>query len=401
MDTESPYSPFNRHHRGTEAPQSSARTPLPRKAPPPPSDLGLPNASFLQDLTGSFRNSVTDPPGAPSESVDYEEDEHSNAWGSGSQGLTNGATAAGFYSLAQKVTSSMTSLTSGHQPEPHRQLSNAEIEAEAIREREHSRREAERILLQEAEERRRSEDLLAQQGHVSHLPPLKPRRSTIDVLPPQPGMIGGSKPNSPGQKSGWWSMAKQKLTPNKSQDKDEGPLTPSQAIARDAKMRERESESPTDEEPQDPFRNRKQSWFSPKGKGKDRSDTDLGASPSALPLPISPPAIPQRLSTSPARLVSPMTPPHVPEASQTTQLNFSPTPAPRTSGARPLVERTPTKAPTLASETPSLYTQFHPITGALDVAATLLTVTARFEKLERWTVNHVRALEDRMKDVER
>lgn len=48
-----------------------------------------------------------------------------------------------------------------------------------------------------------------------------------------------------------------------------------------------------------------------------------------------------------------------------------------------------------------LYAQFNPQSGALDVAATLLTVAGRFEKLERWTVNHVRALEERMKDVER
>ena len=32
---------------------------------------------------------------------------------------------------------------------------------------------------------------------------------------------------------------------------------------------------------------------------------------------------------------------------------------------------------------------------------TLLTITTRFEKLEKWTVSHVRALEERMDDVER
>jgi hypothetical protein len=39
--------------------------------------------------------------------------------------------------------------------------------------------------------------------------------------------------------------------------------------------------------------------------------------------------------------------------------------------------------------------------GTLDITATLLTITERFEKLEKWTVGHVRALEERMVDVER
>ena len=49
---------------------------------------------------------------------------------------------------------------------------------------------------------------------------------------------------------------------------------------------------------------------------------------------------------------------------------------------------------------PPLYAQFNS-QGALDMPATLLTIAARFEKLERWTVGHVRALEERMDDVER
>ncbi|KAI0719813.1 hypothetical protein C8T65DRAFT_635248 [Cerioporus squamosus] len=47
-----------------------------------------------------------------------------------------------------------------------------------------------------------------------------------------------------------------------------------------------------------------------------------------------------------------------------------------------------------------LYAQFN-AQGALDVPVTLLTIAKRFEKLEKWTVSHVRALEERMDDVER
>ncbi|KIY53844.1 hypothetical protein FISHEDRAFT_32454, partial [Fistulina hepatica ATCC 64428] len=51
-------------------------------------------------------------------------------------------------------------------------------------------------------------------------------------------------------------------------------------------------------------------------------------------------------------------------------------------------------------EVPPLYAQFD-ASGVLDMPATLLTIAKRFEKLEKWTVGHVRALEERMSDVER
>ncbi|KAF9531111.1 hypothetical protein CPB83DRAFT_726857, partial [Crepidotus variabilis] len=53
-----------------------------------------------------------------------------------------------------------------------------------------------------------------------------------------------------------------------------------------------------------------------------------------------------------------------------------------------------------AREAPPLYAQFN-AQGTLDVPGTLLVIAKRFEKLEKWTVGHVRALEDRMNDVER
>ncbi|KAI6126658.1 hypothetical protein F5141DRAFT_971194, partial [Pisolithus sp. B1] len=53
-----------------------------------------------------------------------------------------------------------------------------------------------------------------------------------------------------------------------------------------------------------------------------------------------------------------------------------------------------------AREQPPLYASFTP-SGTLDVPGTLLIIAKRFEKLERWAVSHVRALEERMGDVER
>ena len=409
MSSGTPYSPFNRQRRATEAPQFE-RVAIPRKAPPPPGNLGLPNASFLQDLTGSFRNSVTDPPTPNSESGD-DDDSVSDILGAKRQQHTSrvngGSTAAGFYNLAQRVTSSASSFASCVNSDAPRQLSGAELEAQAIREREHSRREAERILLQEAEERRRSEDLLAQQRNAQYLPPLRPRRSTIDVPSSFPAV---SKTSSPGNsKSGWWSMAKQKLTSGKGPERDDGPLTPAQEIIRDAKMREREllPAAKIDDAIPAASRDRKQPQvFSPKDKEKER-ETILpnGRSPSSHPFPVSPPQPVRGFSASPhgpkSYLTSPATPPRVPEASQTTHLSLSPSPAPRSGMARPQNggEDMDMMA-TARGVTPALYTQFNPATGALDVPATLLTITARFEKLERWTVNHVRALEERIKDVE-
>ncbi|KAI0033026.1 hypothetical protein K488DRAFT_25146, partial [Vararia minispora EC-137] len=46
-----------------------------------------------------------------------------------------------------------------------------------------------------------------------------------------------------------------------------------------------------------------------------------------------------------------------------------------------------------------LYAQFN-AQGVLDVPGTLLAIARRFEKLEKWAVAHVRALEERMGDVE-
>ena len=82
--------------------------------------------------------------------------------------------------------------------------------------------------------------------------------------------------------------------------------------------------------------------------------------------------------------------PTTPDRSPTPRHAMAPnlTPSPRRSAESPKSEPLP------------IYAQFDS-TGALDVHVTLLTIAKRFEKLEKWTVGHVRALEERMSDVER
>lgn len=61
---------------------------------------------------------------------------------------------------------------------------------------------------------------------------------------------------------------------------------------------------------------------------------------------------------------------------------------------------TDTASASPSREAPPMYAEFN-AQGALDVPGTLLAIAKRFEKLEKWTVGHVRALEERMNDVER
>lgn len=235
---------------------------------------------------------------------------------------------------------------------------DAELEAEAERERDRSRREAERILTREAQERKLVEErVLAMMESTKGLPP-PPSRSQTMPNPPSPS-------SSQKESSNWWAAAKNKLTPTKEKE----PLTPAQQVIQDAKIREKDK----------------------KGKGKEK-DKEWPASaqgkyndPAFLNLNI-PVAPPQRkpVPTSPS----------------------SPTPSrPNLSNLPPNLTPSPLRgADTISSspsrEAPPLYAQFNP-QGTLDVAGTLLTIAKRFEKLEKWTVGHVRALEDRMSDVER
>lgn len=229
------------------------------------------------------------------------------------------------------------SRSSNHLP------TEAEIEAEAVRERERSRREAERIMRLEAEERKMIEDGVnamfdqIQREHAQGLPP-PPVRSQTGPPSPSP---------SQKEKDGWFAAVKNKLTPTKE------PLTPAQQIIQETKAREKE-----------------------KKKSKDKEVKEWPATPSRK---YSDPAfLNLAQSTSP----EPITPPRP------------------ISQSSPMMTPSPKRSIDLSQDTPPIYAQFNS-QGTLDIPVTLLTIARRFEKLEKWTVSHVRALEDRMGDVER
>ncbi|KAI0772738.1 hypothetical protein BD413DRAFT_541527 [Trametes elegans] len=244
-----------------------------------------------------------------------------------------------------------------------------ELEAEAERERERSRREAERILAREAavDKRTVEERVMAMLQNnpdsPGSLPPPPPRSQTMPGTPPSP--------SASQKEASWWSVAKQKLTPTKE------PLTPAQQIIQETKARDKEIEKEKKKMDKIDKRQRSKEWpASPDGKFEDPAFIKLGLSaPPARPVS----AAPSSPSPRPAGMVS------IPPSLAASPLR----------GADSEKEgMSPSRAP------PPLYAQFNG-QGALDVPGTLLTITKRFEKLEKWTVSHVRALEERMDDVER
>ena len=247
--------------------------------------------------------------------------------------------------------------------------SDAEIEAEAERERERGRREAERILAMErvqAEDRMTVEQrvlamLQSEQGRSAPIPVPSRPQSTQPPTTPSPSA-------SQRDSNGWWAAARNKLTPTKD------PLTPAQQIIQETKSREKEKE--------------KERKFQKKEKRNKSKDSEKEW-----------PASPERKFSDPAymKLNVPQTPATVQHVQPWSSSPSSPSPMqhsnPSSLAASPL--RGPdNKAP------PPLYAQFSS-DGVLDVPSTLLAVARRFEKLEKWTVGHVRALEERMDDVER
>ncbi|KAF9017251.1 hypothetical protein BDZ89DRAFT_1045248 [Hymenopellis radicata] len=227
---------------------------------------------------------------------------------------------------------------------------DAEFEAEAERERERSRREAERILTEEAAGRRLVEDrVLAMLESTRSLPP-PPSRSQTMPNPPSPAS----------SQTGLWSVVKNKLTPTKE-------LTPAQQVIQETKARDKKG-----------------------SKGKEK------AWPANTANKFSDPAFLNLNSTLPT------TPPRRPVSSP----NVSPTPSrpsptipPPNLSPSPMRTGEPSSVSSPSREAPPLYAQFD-ANGTLDVHVTLLTIAKRFEKLEKWTVGHVRALEERMSDVE-
>lgn len=227
----------------------------------------------------------------------------------------------------------------------------AELEAEAEREREQSRREAEMIMRREAEERRMLEDRVLQM--FDDTPKSGSPRQRAQTMPAQSSPTPSQK-----EKDGWFAAVKSRLTPTK-EPKD--PLTPAQQIIQDTKAKAKEKEKKKE-----------------KGKGKEKMEE-----------PREWPATPSRKYSDPAFLN--LAASNVPE----------PVTPPRPIG-QDAAYMTPSPGRSIDSskDGPPLYAQFSN-QGVLDVPDTLLTIARRFEKLEKWTVTHVRALEVRMADVER
>jgi hypothetical protein len=245
--------------------------------------------------------------------------------------------------------------------------SDAELEADAQRERDRSRREAERILTREAEERRAMEERVLAMMNSGSPQPVPPPRGRSQTLPNPPSPASSAKEGG----TGWWQAAKSRLTPTK----DKESLTPAQQVIEEARSRSNERDVKT-----------------PKGKDKDwpASASSKYADPTYLSLKIPPSGATSRASTSPTSPTPDKTP-----------VRLSPAPASQPINLSPIsLQRGTSPGGTPAREQPPMYASFSP-SGTLDVSGTLLTIARRFEKLERWTVSHVRALEERMGDVER
>ncbi|KAI0316889.1 hypothetical protein OF83DRAFT_1172482 [Amylostereum chailletii] len=328
---------------------------------PPPSAIDIPQPVYGNNHTtrrspSPLRNSHTPDPdtGAFSEDGsdnDSDEDERDATWGrshSPNSSITQMAT-----SFAQRV-GSMMNGRSGHM------LTDEELKAQAEMERDRSRREAERILIQEAEERRLMEDKVLSMLATSP----RPRAQTMPAMDP-PSPATSQKEGSPS----WWVAAKNRLTPTKD------PLTPAQQVVQETKEKDKKGKKEAKKQDK---RERKKSNDWPTS-----SETKY-ADPAFLNL-TTPPGPPRRPPPS-----SPSSP--TPGAPKHTSLPPSLAPSPLRSGA------SQTASP--SREATPLYAQFNE-QGTLDLPGTLLVVARRFEKLEKWTVGHVRALEERMSDVER
>lgn len=278
--------------------------------------------------------------------------------------------AANFAQRVGSLMSNMSNNRSGHLP------TDEELEAEAERERERTRREAERILSREAESKRLEERVLAMLDSDMRRTLTPPAPIGSSSTPPSPS--GSNK-----EGKSWFSAVKDKLTPTKE------PLTPAQLIIHETKAREKEilkEEKKLEKEKKEVEKEmkkitKKQSkqrsgdWpSSPEGKFNDPAFLNLQPPP-----PVQPPM--RQMTSSPG------------SSSPARQNSMPPSLAPS-----PMRNDAGSSSP--SRHGPPLYAQFNG-DGALDFPATLLTIAGRFEKLEKWTVGHVRALEERMDDVER
>jgi len=248
----------------------------------------------------------------------------------------------------------MSSLKGGPIPLP----TEAEIEAQAIREREASRREAERILTQEASQRRAMEERILAMKSVSQasLPP--PQNSSAAAITP----TGSPHRDKDDGVPGWWSTAKARLTPTKE-------LTPAQQIVQETKVKNKSEEKVLKK------RERKRATMDP--------NLNLG-------IPEQPPTSrPSSAPSSPGAISNSNVSSNPAMGSSTTKLAMLDRATSPNSGVA-----------NTSKDSPPLYAKFDS-TGRLDIPETLLAIARRFEKLERWAVGHVRALEDRVGDVEK
>ncbi|KAH9983382.1 hypothetical protein BJV74DRAFT_777130, partial [Russula compacta] len=247
-----------------------------------------------------------------------------------------------------------------------------QLEREAERDRDRSRREAEQILTQEAEERRLMEEQVFAMLNTTHSSPkhISPARS--QSMPP----IENPSP-TPSQRDGaissWWSAARNRLTPTKE------PLTAAQQVIQETKEREKREKKEAKKAEKD--RKRSADWpATPESKYSN---------PALLSLATPPKPSPKNASLSAPSSPSP--------GAKALPSSLPPSLAP--SPLRPPDSRTASPSRSPSREPPPLYAQFND-QGTLDVPGTLLVIARRFEKLEKWTVGHVRALEERMGDVE-
>jgi hypothetical protein len=302
-----------------------------------------------------------------SDEEDNGDDDHDATWGRRSHS-PNPSISKFASSFAQRVGSFVSSVGSAASPSLP---TDEQLEREAERDRERSRREAEHILVKEAEERRFMEDKVFAMLHTTRGSPqhVSPARSQSMPSFETPSPTPSQRENGV---SSWWSAAKNRLTPTKE------PLTAAQQVIQDTKEKEKRDKK----EAKKADKRRSGDWPStPENKYNNPTLLSLASPPKPSPMhaassaPSSPTPGSQGLPSSlPASLApSPLRPGDI-------------------RGTSP--SRSPSRDP------PPLYAQFNE-QGTLDLPGTLLVIARRFEKLEKWTVGHVRALEERMSDVER
>ncbi|KAJ7638916.1 hypothetical protein FB45DRAFT_904258 [Roridomyces roridus] len=323
-----------------------------RRMTAPASSLYPPEGSQLPTNTGRppspLRNTFT---GIDPESVQVDDDDDRGDWVPRSPSPS----ASSVSQMAASFARGIGTLVSGMAPRsPNMMPTDAELEAEAERERDRSRREAEQILTREAEDRKLVEErVLAMMESTRSLPPPPTRSQSMD--PPSP--------SSSQKEAGWWAAAKNRLTPNKE-------LTPAQQVIQETKARDKAEKKNG--------KGKEKEWpANSQAKYSNPSLTSLVPPPRRVAVPSSPTSP----SPTPSRPLNTNMPP-----------NLTPSPMRNDPNASPRDRE---------KEVPPMYAHFDEATGTLDVHVTLLTIAKRFEKLEKWTVGHVRALEERMGDVER